>query len=123
VTRYLPRGSRMVQTALLQLDGELEEVARVSGASPVTVERKIVLPLVAPAVSKVALWVFTHALGELPIALLLASADNKTIVVTLWEMIENKASYPEASALAVMLLALSAVSVWWVNRRGIQEQR
>jgi iron(III) transport system permease protein len=36
-------------------------------------------------------------------------------------MIGESANYPEASALSVLLLALSAVSVWWVNRRGFQQ--
>ncbi|MEU4659688.1 iron ABC transporter permease [Streptomyces sp. NPDC023723] len=120
-TRYIPRGSRMIQTSLLQLDPGLEEVGRVSGASSVTVMRRVVLPLIAPAVSRTWLWVFANALGELPIALLLSSSDNRTVVVLLWDMIGESANYPEASALAVLLLALSSVSVWWVNRRGFQQ--
>ncbi|GAB3141587.1 iron ABC transporter permease [Amycolatopsis stemonae] len=120
-TRYIPRASRMIQTALLQLDGGLEEVGRVSGARRGTVLRRIVLPLAAPAVTRTWLWVFANALGELPIALLLSSSDNRTIVVLLWDMIGESANYPEASALAVLLLALSAGSVWWVNRRGFQQ--
>jgi iron(III) transport system permease protein len=118
-TRYIPRGSRMIQTSLLQLDTGLEEVARASGASTRTVVRRVILPLVAPSVSRAWLWVFANALGELPIALLLSSSDNRTVVVLLWDMIGESANYPEASALAVLLLILSAVSVWWVNRRGI----
>jgi iron(III) transport system permease protein len=120
-TRYIPRGSRMIQTALLQLDKGLEEVGRVSGASNAVVLRRVVFPLVAPAVSSTWLWVFANSLGELPIALLLSSSDNRTVVVLLWDMIGESANYPEASALAVLLLALSAVSVWWVNRRGFQQ--
>ncbi|MFJ2231789.1 ABC transporter permease [Streptomyces halstedii] len=120
-TRYIPRGSRMIETALLQLDNGLEEVGRVSGASNATVMRRVVFPLVAPTVSRTWLWVFANALGELPITLLLSSSDNRTVVVMLWDMIGESANYPEASALAVLLLALSAVSVWWVNRRGFQQ--
>ncbi|MEV7045338.1 iron ABC transporter permease [Amycolatopsis sp. NPDC051061] len=120
-TRYAPRASRMIQTALLQLDGGLEEVGRVSGARRGTVLRRVVLPLAAPSVTRTWLWVFANALGELPIALLLSSSDNRTVVVLLWDMIGESANYPEASALAVLLLALSAGSVWWVNRRGSQQ--
>jgi iron(III) transport system permease protein len=120
-TRYIPRGSRMIQTSLLQLDTGLEEVGRVSGASNSTVLRRVVFPLAAPAVSRAWLWVFANSLGELPIALLLSNSDNRTVVVLLWDMIGESANYPEASALAVLLLALSAVSVWWVNRRGFQQ--
>jgi iron(III) transport system permease protein len=120
-TRYIPRGSRMIQTALLQLDNGLEEVGRVCGASNGVVLRRVIFPLVAPAVSSTWLWVFANSLGELPIALLLSSSDNRTVVVLLWDMIGESANYPEASALAVLLLALSAVSVWWLNRRSVQQ--
>ncbi|MBB4683995.1 ABC transporter permease [Amycolatopsis jiangsuensis] len=120
-TRYIPRASRMTQTALLQLDGGLEEVGRVSGARRAVVLRRIVLPLIAPSVTRTWLWVFANALGELPIALLLSSSDNRTVVVLLWDMIGESANYPEASALAVLLLAVSAGAVWWVNRRGYQQ--
>ncbi|WP_072802573.1 ABC transporter permease [Rhodococcoides yunnanense] len=120
-TRYIPRGSRMIQTALLQLDTGLEEVGKVSGASPAVVLRRVIFPLVAPAVSSTWLWVFANSLGELPIALLLSGADNRTVVVLLWDMIGESADYPEASALAVLLLAVSSVAVWWINRRGFQQ--
>ncbi len=120
-TRYIPRGSRMIQTALLQLDPGLEEVGRVSGASNVVVLRRVVFPLVAPAVSRSWLSVFTNALGELPIALLLSSDGNRTIAVQLWDLIGENANYPEASALSVLLLVVSAVAIGWINRRGGQQ--
>ena len=122
VTRFLPRGSRVVQTALMQLDDGLLEAARVGGASPWTVTRTVVLPLLRPALGKCWFWVFAHALGELPIALLLTGSDNKTLVVLLWDTFTSSVDYPEASALAVTLLLVSTVAVWLVNRRGAVEE-
>lgn len=122
VTRYLPRGSRMVQAALLQLDDGLAESARVTGASAWTVTRTIVLPLLKPALWKCWFWVFVHALGELPIALLLTGSDNKTVVVLLWDTFTASVNYPEASALAVTLLIVSMIAMWAVNRRGSLEE-
>ncbi|WP_030899328.1 ABC transporter permease [Streptomyces sp. NRRL F-5126] len=122
VTRFLPRGSRMVQAALLQLDDGLIEAARVTGAGPVTVTRTILLPLLRPVLWKCFLWVFAHALGELPIALLLTSADNRTLVVLLWDTFTSSVDYPQASALGVVILTISTVVVWVVNRRGAAEQ-
>lgn len=121
VTRFLPRGSRLIQTALLQLDDGLIEAARVTGASPFTVTRKILLPLLRPALWKTWLWVFAHALGELPIALLLTGSDNRTLVVELWTTFTSSADYPQASALAVIILMISTIAVWIVNRRGATE--
>ncbi len=121
-TRFLPRGSRMVQAALLQLDDGLMEAARVSGASSFTVTRTIVLPLLKPALWNCWFWVFVHALGQLPIALLLTSSDNKTLVVLLWDTFTSSVNYPEASALAVTLLAVSMITMWLVNRRSSVEE-
>lgn len=122
VTRYLARGSRMVQTALLQLDDGLTEAAKVTGASSFTVTRTIVLPLLKPALWRCWFWVFVHALGELPIALLLTGSDNKTLVVLLWDTFTSSVDYPEASALAVTLLVVSMFTMWLVNRRGAVEE-
>ncbi|MFG2781345.1 ABC transporter permease [Streptomyces prunicolor] len=122
VTRFLPRGSRMVHAALIQLDDGLVEAARVTGASPLTVTRTILLPLLRPALWKCWLWVFAHALGELPIALLLTGADNRTLVVLLWDTFTSSVDYPEASALAVIILAISTLAVWLVNRGSAEKQ-
>jgi iron(III) transport system permease protein len=122
VTRFLPRGSRLVQTALLQLDEGLIEAARVTGASPFTVTVKILLPLLRQALWKCWLWVFAHALGELPIALLLTSADNRTLVVEVWDTFTSSVNYPQASALAVIILVISMIAVLLVNRRGASEK-
>ncbi|MEB8338278.1 ABC transporter permease [Streptomyces endophyticus] len=118
VTRFLPRGSRMVQTALMQLDDGLIEAARVTGARPATVTRTVLLPLLRPALWKCWLWVFAHALGELPIALLLTSSDNRTLVVVLWDTFTSSVDNPTASALSVILVVISTAAVWLVNRRS-----
>ncbi len=117
VTRFLPRGSRLLQAALLQLDDGLMEAAQVTGASPFTVTRTVLLPLLRPAMLKTWLWIFAHALGELPIALLLTSAHNNTLVVQLWNLFTTSADYPHACALAVFILTISTVAVLVVNRR------
>ncbi|MFI0235722.1 ABC transporter permease [Streptomyces sp. NPDC016845] len=122
VTRFLPRSSRMVQTALLQLDDGLVEAARVTGASPSTVTRTVLLPLLRPTLWKSWLWVFAHALGELPIALLLTSSDNRTLVVVLWDTFTSSVDNPTASALAVVLVVISTVAVWLVNRRSDMQE-
>ncbi|MFD5364995.1 ABC transporter permease [Streptomyces tendae] len=122
VARYLPRGSRMVQTALLQLDDGLIEAAQVTGARPFTVTRTVLVPLLSPALRKCWLWIFAQALGELPIALVLTSSDNRTLVVELWNIFTSSGDYPTASALAVIILVVSTMAVWSVNRRGAMEE-
>lgn len=116
VARFLPRGSRMIQTPLMQLDDGLIEAARVTGASAFTVNRTVLLPLLRPVLLKCWFWVFAVALGELPIALLLTTADNRTLVVQLWNAFTSSGDYPQASALAVIILLISVIAVWLINR-------
>ncbi|MDQ7907566.1 iron ABC transporter permease [Phytohabitans sp. ZYX-F-186] len=118
VTAYLPRTTRQTQAGFLQLDNGLEEVGRVSGASAFTVNLRIVLPLMWPTLSRAWLWVFVHALGELPIALLLSTGDTRTIMVLVWQYLTESAAYPQASALAVMLLVVCTSITWLINRRN-----
>lgn len=118
VTRFLPRGARLMQPSIMQIDEGLTEAARVTGATPFTITRTIMLPLLRPALLKTWLWVFAHALGELPIALLLTSSYNKTLVVELWDAFTTSANYPQACALAVVVLIISAGATLVVNRIG-----
>jgi iron(III) transport system permease protein len=121
ITRFLPRTSRMVQTALLQLDDGLIESARTTGAAPWRVTTRILVPLLRPALARAWLWVFAMALGELPIALLLTSASNRTLVVLLWDQFSSRADYPAACAVAVFLMCISMTVVLVVNRRRPEE--
>jgi iron(III) transport system permease protein len=121
ITRFLPRTSRMVQTALLQLDDGLIESARTTGAAPWRVTTRILVPLLRPALARAWLWVFAMALGELPIALLLTSASNRTLVVLLWDQFSSRADYPAACAVAVFLMCISMTVVLVVNRRRSEE--
>ena len=85
VTQYLPFGTRLANGTMIQLHPELEEAARTSGASEARVLRRITLPLVAPALLAIWVWVAAHALRELSSALLLQSQDNATIPTVLWD--------------------------------------
>ena len=73
----------------------------------------------APALWSCWLWVFAHALGELPIALLLTGADNRTLVVLLWDTFTSSVDYPEASALAIIILVISTIAVLILHRTGV----
>lgn len=116
VTRYMSYGVRLMDASLRQLDVELEEAGHVSGASRFAVSRKIVLPLMLPAMLRGWIWVAVHALAEVPMALLLSTNANQTIAVALWNLWISDANYSEASALAVILALVSGLGIWWVSR-------
>jgi iron(III) transport system permease protein len=115
-TRFLAFGVRLMDAAFRQLDRELEQAGEVAGARGATVTRTIILPLMAPALLRGWLWIAVRSLGEVPIALLLATNANKTLAVALWQMWTVNSSYSQASALAVVLACVSALGMLAVRR-------
>lgn len=77
----LASGVRAASGALAMVDPHLEEASRVSGASQTTTFRKIVVPLVRPALFGGFFLVFVPTLGELSTSALLWSPGNETVGV------------------------------------------
>jgi ABC-type Fe3+ transport system permease subunit len=69
---------------MIQLHPELEEAARTSGATPAYAVRRIVLPLMLPALVGAWVWVVAHVTREFSTALLLQGDNNAIVSVQLW---------------------------------------
>jgi iron(III) transport system permease protein len=110
LTRYLPFGSRTMHAAMLQLHHDLEDAAHVGGADWLTTFRRIVLPLLWPAV--VSGWVFValHALRDTTMALMLYSPSSRVISVLLWDTWQS-GEVPRAAATGVILMLTTAVII------------
>ncbi len=108
IIRYLPFGTRTVSAALVQIHQELEEAAWASGASRLTTLRKIILPLLLPALGNAWLWVAVHSMRDFTFPLMLISYTNVVITSLLWSLWERGAM-TEMSALAVLLILCSVV--------------
>jgi iron(III) transport system permease protein len=108
VTNYLPFSTRTLSASIIQIHKELEEAGRVSGGSPVTVFRKIIVPLLLPTMAGVAIWVAVHAMRELSMALMLNSSSNNVISFLIWSHWEA-GDLRHASALGVVLILIMLV--------------
>lgn len=89
VIRYMPYGMRYVYSGVLQLHKELEEAAGTSGAGAMMTLRRIVAPLLTPALVAGWLFIFLIANKELAIAVLLASPTSKVIAVAIFDQWVN----------------------------------
>ena len=89
VIRFMPYGMRYVYSGVLQLHHELEEAAGVAGASSLTTLRRIVTPLLSPAIVAGWLFIFLVANKELAIAVLLASPGSQVIAVSIFDQWVN----------------------------------
>jgi iron(III) transport system permease protein len=89
VIRYMPYGMRYVYSGVLQLHKELEEAAGVAGAGSMTTLRRVIVPLLTPALVAGWLFIFLIASKELAIAVLLASPTSKVIAVAIFDQWVN----------------------------------
>jgi iron(III) transport system permease protein len=120
VINYLPYGMRYSSSGMLQIHRELEEAAAVCGASALTRLRRIVAPLLAPALMAGWLFVFLMATRVLSLAILLAGPRSQTMAVAMFDLWGNGQG-TELAALGLMwsmLMAMIAVIFYMLARRS-----
>lgn len=104
---FVSFGTRTANGALLQIHRELEEAAFTAGASAVTALRRIILPLVAPALIYTTIWVALLSLREVSMALFLQRPQNTVLSTQIWNYwMSTKTA--EAAALGTMLVVVVA---------------
>lgn len=108
ITRYLAFSSRTTTSALMQVHGELEEASQMSGAPWTRTLRRVTMPLLAPAMINVFLWVAVHAMQELSMALMLYNPSTVVVSTMIWSMWQNGRT-ADAAVLGVLLSLLSAL--------------
>ena len=108
VIRYLPYGMRYSYAGMLQIHHELEEAAGVCGATPMTTLRRIIAPLLAPAVLSGWLFIFLLAARVLSLPILLAGPDSQMVAVEMFDLWNNGQS-TELAALGLVWTAVMTV--------------
>lgn len=119
IIRYMPYGMRYTFTGVLQIHRELEEAAHVAGASTVVALRRIVVPLLLPALAAGWLFVFLNAARELSIPILLAGPDSQTMAVAIYEQ-SIQGQFSELAALGLLwtlLMTVFAVGFYHLVRK------
>jgi iron(III) transport system permease protein len=106
--KFLPYGVRFCHSGVLSIARDLEESARVAGASAPTVLRRIVLPLAAPAVIAAAIYVFMQSVRDLSLAILLSGPNNAIISIVILDL-WNNGEVPQLAALSVVIAGGAAV--------------
>ena len=102
---------------------ELDEAARVDGASHAQLFFRILLPLVAPVLAIVGLLVFISTVNEFIMAsVFLRDGDSKTVALGLYAMVADQrdANFGMFAA-GTLLLAAPVLAVFWYLQRHIAE--
>lgn len=122
LVRAIPYTMRFNHAGILGISGELEESALVAGATYRIMLQRVLVPLLLPALFTGWVYAFLMTARELPVALLLQSADNRMVSVTIWNLWEI-GQVTRAAALSVLvalvLTALGWVLQWVSDRFGV----
>ncbi len=108
MARYLPYGMRYSYAGMLQIHKELEEASAMSGAHQATTFRRVVLPLVAPAMMTCWLFVFLVAVKAISIPILLSGANSQVVAVTIFDLWQNGV-IGELSAMGIIWMGMMTV--------------
>lgn len=124
----LPFVVRSVQPALEEVEASLEEAAESLGASRWMVFRKVILPIILPALATGFTLALARAIGEYGSVIFIAgNIPMRTEITPLLIVIKlEQFDYLGAAALGfvmlcfsfVMLLSINAVNAWRLHRRG-----
>jgi iron(III) transport system permease protein len=110
VALFLPYSMRASISAFGQIDPGLEEAARLTGATWWATIRKIVVPLLAPALVSSLSVVLYSTVRELSASLLLYTPANQVMSISIWSMLAE-GQYVQVFALAVIQLILVSVLI------------
>ena len=120
VVYSLPFAVQPLVAGFSGIDRELLETARVLGASPWVVFRKVTVPLSKMAFVTAAVLTFAHTVGEFGVVLMVGGdipGVTRTLSISIFDQVQE-ANYAGANRTAIWLVALSFVALLIVYARG-----
>jgi iron(III) transport system permease protein len=114
-----PVTTQAFRAAFLQLGPELEEAARVSGASWWCTYRRVLLPLLAPMIATVGLLNFGSAITSVSTPVLLYSAQSRPLAILLLEY-SFSGELERAAALGLLITVLICGMMLVGRKLGLQ---
>lgn len=109
--RYLPYGLRYTYTGVLQIHTELEEAANVAGATKIGALRRIIAPILSPALLSGWIFIFLLATKELAVAVLIAGPQSQVVAVAMFDLWVNGQG-GELAAFGLVWAALMTMVAW-----------
>lgn len=120
VAFHLPLAVLIITEFMSQLPHELEEAARIDGAGPFEIFRRIMLPLSVPALSTVGIYTFIFVWNEFVFALvLLSSRSNLTLPLGLMQFSGEYSINVPGLMSAVTLASLPIILVYLIMQEKV----
>lgn len=106
---------RIMTTAFSTLPPSVEEAATMLGASPLTVFRRITLPLMMPGFIASAALSFLISFDEVVISLFITGPRMTTLPVEIFDYVESRTD-PMTAAISVVLIAATLLIIFLIER-------
>ena len=119
MARFLPYATETVGAQIVQFDKVLEEAAWASGASRIVSFRRIVLPLLRPALQSGYFLLFIAYFREIAAAALIYTASTQVLSISIWAYFEN-ANWGVASALSIVTTIVTVALMAAVGRASLR---
>lgn len=108
---HVPYAYLYISSALHSLGSDVEEAARVSGASPLQVMTAVSLPMVRPAVLYASVLLFFLGLEVFGLMLVLGDPEGHLVMSTYLYKLTNKLGIPSYHLMAAVAMVLIAITI------------
>jgi len=119
VIKSMPFGTQMIKSVLLQLGNDLEEASKVCGGTWFDTFRRVVMPLIMPALITVGLVGFISAARDISTVVLLGSGKSRTLSLLMLDFAAG-AEFEKATVVAVMVVGLVVIAALIARVLGSQ---
>lgn len=108
----------IIGAAMQRMDPALEECSAIFGSGKLRTAWKVTLPLMMPAILSAALFMFTSMIGSFAIPTMLGASSRFYVSTNaMYVLLQGyPPNYPLAAALGLVLIGMTAVAVWLVQR-------
>jgi iron(III) transport system permease protein len=117
VISHLSYVTRITNSALVQVQSDLEECAQLCGLNNVSIMWRIVAPLIKPSLIFAGLWTAMLTFREVTMALFLTESHNRVLAVTVWQLWQG-GNLGIASAGAVAMVVIMGGLILFTLRIG-----
>jgi molybdate transport system permease protein len=120
----LPFAVQPLVLAFSHVDHNLTDVAATLGASPLTIFRRVVLPLSRTGFLTAAVLTFAHTVGEFGVVLMLGGdipGLTRTLSISIYDQVQEL-NYSAADRTALVLVAISFLALLLVYWRGLPRE-
>jgi iron(III) transport system permease protein len=110
-TQFIALSTRIMSSGIVQVDRQLEEAGDASGASRVTILRRVIVPLIRPAFLNGLLLVFLSSIQHLTVPLMLFTPDTAVLSTVIWDEWDHGDTATTAALGVILILVTVTLSV------------